>query len=111
MRRQRNMAHKKKHVKTPESELNEMVISNLSDAEIKTLVIRMLEELSEDLNSIKKIQSEKKNTLTEIKDSVQGNNGRVDEAKNQINDLEHKEGKDIQSVQQEEKESKKSRIV
>ena len=31
-----------------------MEISNLSDVEFKTLVIRMLEELSEDLNSIKK---------------------------------------------------------
>ena len=27
--------------------------SNLSDAEFKTLIIRMLKELSEDLNSIK----------------------------------------------------------
>ena len=33
-----------------------MEISNLSDAESKTLVIRMLKEFSEDLNSIKKIQ-------------------------------------------------------
>ena len=31
-----------------------MEISNLSEAEFKTLVIRMLEELSEDLNSIKR---------------------------------------------------------
>ena len=31
-----------------------METSNLSDAEFKTLVIRMLKELSEDLNSIKK---------------------------------------------------------
>ena len=41
--------------------------TNLSDAEFKTLVIRMLKELSEDLSSIKKIQSETKDTLTEIK--------------------------------------------
>ena len=34
-----------------------MEISNLSDAEFKTLVIRMLKELSEELNGIKKIQS------------------------------------------------------
>ena len=34
-----------------------MEISNLSDSEVKILVIRMLKELSEDLNSIKKIQS------------------------------------------------------
>ena len=31
-----------------------MVINNLSDAEFKTLVIRMLRELSEDFDSIKK---------------------------------------------------------
>ena len=94
------MAHMKEQIKTPEKQLNKMEISNLSAAALKTLVIRMLKELSEDLNDIKKIQSEKKNTLTEIKDSVQGNNGRVDEAKKQINDLEHKEGKNNQEEQQ-----------
>ena len=31
-----------------------MEISNLSDAEFKTLVIRMIKELHEDLSSIKK---------------------------------------------------------
>ena len=64
-----------------------MEISNLSNAELKTLVIRMLKELSEDLNSIKKIQSEMKDILIEIKNNLQGNNNRVDEAENQTNDL------------------------
>ena len=41
-------------IKTPEKELNKMEVSNLSDAEFKSLVIRMLKELSEDLNNIKK---------------------------------------------------------
>ena len=68
-----------------------MEISNLSDAEFKTLVVRMLKELSEDFKSIKKIQSEMKDTLTEIKNYLQGNNSRMDEAENQINDFEHKE--------------------
>ena len=54
MTRQRNMAQKKEHIKTPEKELNKMEISNLSDAEFKTLVIRLLKELSEDLSSINK---------------------------------------------------------
>ena len=54
MRRQRNMAQMKKQIKTPVKELNKMEISNLSDVEFKTLVIRMLKELSEDLNSIKR---------------------------------------------------------
>ena len=43
-----------------------MEISNLSDAEFKTLVIRMLKELSEDLNSIRKIESEMKDILITI---------------------------------------------
>ena len=49
MGRKRNMAQMKEQIKTPEKELNKMDISNLSDAESKTLVIRMLKELSEDL--------------------------------------------------------------
>ena len=92
MRRQRNMIQMKEQIKTPEKELNEMEISDLSDAKFKTLVVRMFKELSEDLSSIKK-SSQKKDTLTEIKKNLQGNNSRVDEAENQINDLEHKEAK------------------
>ena len=46
-----------------------MEINNLSEAQFKTLFIRMLKELSEDLDSIKKIQSETKDTLIEIKNS------------------------------------------
>ena len=52
MRKQNNMAQMKEHIKTPEKELNKMDISNLSDAEFKTLVIRMLKEHCEDLNKI-----------------------------------------------------------
>ena len=104
MRRQGNgnMAQMKEQINTPEKELNKMEISNLSDAEFKTLVIRMLKELSEDLGSIKKTQSEM-NTLIEIKNNLQGNNSRVDEAKNRISDLEHKEEKTNESEQQKEK--------
>ena len=58
MKRQRNITQMKEQIRNPEKELNEIKISNPSDAEVKTLVIRMLKELSEDLNSIKKTQSE-----------------------------------------------------
>ena len=57
------MAQMKEYNKIPEKELNKMEVSNLSNTEFKTLIIRMLKELSEDLNSIKKIQSESKDTL------------------------------------------------
>ena len=80
MSRQTNMAQMKEQVKTPEKERSKIEISNLSDAEFKTLVIRIFKELSEDLNSIKKIQSEMKGTLIDIKNNLQENNSRVDEA-------------------------------
>ena len=45
MRKQRNMAKIKEQIKIPENEPNKMEMSHLSDAEFKTLVIRMLGEL------------------------------------------------------------------
>ena len=63
------MAQMKEQNKTPEKELK-MEISNHSESEFKTRVLRMLEELSEDLSSIKKIQSETKDALVEIKNNL-----------------------------------------
>ena len=47
-----------------------MEINNLSGAEFKTLFIKMLEELTEDLSSITKTHSETKDTLIEIKNNL-----------------------------------------
>ena len=104
------MAQMIEQIKSPEKELNEMGISNLSDAEFKTLVIRMLKELSEDISSIKKIQSEMKDKLIEIKKNLQGNNSRVDEAENWTNDLERKESKTSNQNKKKKKESKNMRV-
>ena len=57
----------------------------------------MSKELWENINSIKKIQSETKDTLIKIKNNLQYNNSRVNEAENQINDREHKEAKNNQN--------------
>ena len=67
-----------------------MEITNLSDAEFKTLVIRMLKELTEYGNSRKNTQEEVKVTLSKIKKNLLGTNSGVDEARIQINDLEHR---------------------
>ena len=91
------MVQKKEQIKTPEKELKKMEINNLLDAELKTLIIKLFKELSEDLNIIKKIQSEMKDTLIEMKNNLYGINSGVDEAGNQINDLEQKEAKNNQS--------------
>ena len=93
MSRHRNMAQMKEQNKTPEKEVNKIEISNLSDAEFKTLVIRMLRELIGYFNSIKKTQAKINFTLSEIKNNLQVINSGVDEAENQINDLEHKRKK------------------
>ena len=64
MGRQRNMSQMKEQTKTPEKELSKMETANLSDAEFKALVIRMLEEHIEYGN---KVKEEMKVTLIEIK--------------------------------------------
>ena len=66
------MAQMKEQHKTPAKELNEMGVSNLSDAEFKGLVIRMLKEVIDYGNSIEKTQEEMKVTLSEIKKNLQG---------------------------------------
>ena len=62
-------------------------IVNLSDAEFKTLVIRMLTEMVEYGH---KIEEKVKAMQSEIKENVQGTNSDRKETGNQINDLEQK---------------------
>ena len=95
------MAQMKEQNKTPGKYLNEMEISKLSEAQFKTLVIRMLQELTGHFNSIKKTQAKMKVALSEIKKNPQGTNSGGDEVENQIDNLKHKEEKSIQSEQQE----------
>ena len=77
------MAQMKEQIKTPGKELSDEEIDNLSDAEFKTLVVRMLTEITEFGHKMKAIQSE-------IKENIQGTNSEGKEAGIQINDLEQK---------------------
>ena len=104
------MAKMKEQNKTPKKELNKMEISNVSDKEFKILVFRMFNQLNGYLNSIKTTQPEIKVTLSEIKKNWQAINSRVDEAKNQINELEQKEEKKFSQNSKKKKESKKTKI-
>ena len=54
------------------------------------------------MKTIKKNQSEMKDTLTEMKNNLWGINSRVDEAANHISNLDYKEVKNTQSEQREE---------
>ena len=104
MKRQRNMAQMEKQIKTPEKELSNRQIANLSDAKFKALVIRMLTELVENGH---KIEKKVKAMQSEIKKNIQGSNSEGKEAGTQINDLEQKKERNIQPEQYEEKEFKK----
>ena len=70
-----------------------MEITNLSDEEFKMLMIRILKELTEYSNNIKK---EMKGTLSEIKKNLQRTNSEGEKAWIQINNLEHKKERNIQ---------------
>ena len=66
----------KEQIKTPEKELSDEQIANLSDAEFKTLVIRKLTELVE---FGRKLDEKMKAMLRETKKNVQGTNGEAKE--------------------------------
>ena len=79
----------KEQIKTPEKiQLSNEEIANLSDAEFKTLVIRMLTEMTEYRH---KTEEEVKTLLRDIKKNPQGTNSEGKEARVQINNLEYKE--------------------
>ena len=92
------MAQMKEQIKAPENELINEKIANLSDAEFKRLVIRMLTEMIEYGH---KIKEEVKAIQSEIKKNIQEASSEDKETKTQINDLE-KKGSNIQPDQNEE---------
>ena len=96
----------KEQLKTPKTELSDEEIANLSDAEFKTLVIRMLTEMTE---FDRKMKEEMKAIQSEIKENIQGTNSDRKETRTQINNLDLKEEINIQPEQNEEKEFKKMR--
>ena len=67
------MAQMKEQIKPPEKELSDEEIVNLSDAQFKTLVIRMLTELIE---LGRKIEEDMKALQSEIKENVQRTNSK-----------------------------------
>ena len=96
----------KEQIKAPKIELSneERERANLSDAEFKTLVIRMLTEMVEYGH---KTEEEAKAMQSEIKENAQGTNSEGKEKGTQINNLEQREERNIQPEQNEETIQKK----
>ena len=80
------MAQMTEHFKAPEKiKLSNEEIANLSDAQFKTLVIKMLTELVE---SVRKPDEKIKPMPRETKENVQGTNSDAKETGTQINGVE-----------------------
>ena len=95
----------KEQINTPEKELSNEEIANLSDGEFKPLVIKMLTELIE---LGRKMKKKMKDTKNEIKQNVQGTNTDRKETRTQSNNLKQKEEINIQLEQNEETRIQKS---
>ena len=94
------MAQITEHFKAPEKiQLSNKEIDNLSDAQFKTLVIRILTELVE---FGRKLDEKMKAMLRETKENVQGTNNDAKETGTQINGVDQKEERNIQPEQNEE---------
>ena len=94
----------KEQNKTPQRELSDKEIANLSDAEFKALIIKVLTGLIE-LGH--KMKEQVKATQSEIKQNIQGTNSDRKETRTQSNALEQKEEINIQPQQNKEMSPKK----
>ena len=84
----------KEQIKAPEKiQLSDEEIANLSDAQFKTLVIRMLTKMAEYGHEI---EEKVKAMKSEIKENIQRTNSEGKETGTQINGLEQKEEINIQ---------------
>ena len=101
------MAQRKEQIKAPEKiQLSSEQIANLSDAQFKTLVIKMLTELVEFGH---KLDEKMKAMLNEVKENVQGTNSDAKETGTQINGVDQKEERNIQPEKNEETRIQKTK--
>ena len=96
----------KGQIKAPEKiQLSNEEISNLPDAQFKTLVMRMLTEMVE---FDRKLDGKMKAILRETKENVQGTNSDGKETGTQINSVDQKEERNIQPEKNEETRIRKN---
>ena len=98
-RRQRNTQQIKEQSKNPQDQTNEEEIGSLPEKEFRLMIVKMFqnpgnrmkkiqETFNKDLEEPKSKQIMMKNTINEIKNSLEGINSRITEAEEPINDLE-----------------------
>ncbi|KAK1341007.1 hypothetical protein QTO34_017407 [Cnephaeus nilssonii] len=95
MGRQRNSPHRKEKQASSEKEVNEIEVNNMSEKELREMVIRWLkrmedkfDNMSKNQKEMKKNQEEMKNDITAVKNSIESIKSRLEEAEDSISELE-----------------------
>ena len=105
------MYQMKEQDKTPEKQLSEVEIANLPEKKFRIMIVKMIQDLgkrmeakieemqemfskgleelkNKHLEELKYKQTEMNNTITEMRNTLEGLNSRITEAEEQISDLE-----------------------
>ena len=91
MKRQRNTTQMKEETRNTEVQINEEEICKLAEKKFRILIVKtiknlenkmekMQELISKDIEELKNKHTETNNTITEIKNNVEGINSRISEA-------------------------------
>ena len=89
MGRQRNKSQMKVQENFSEEKLSEMEASNLSDIEFRVMIISMLNSMKKKHRKHKKGQVIN-NAISELNNTLEGINSRLDESEDEISNLENK---------------------
>ena len=101
MKRQRNTTQLKGQTRNTEVQINEKEIGRLPEKEFRIMIIKLIKNLenkmekiqksiNKDLEELKNKHPERNNTITEMKNALEGINSRISEAVEQISELEDK---------------------
>ena len=103
MRKQRTITQMREKEKNPENQLSEEEILSLQEKEFRMLLLKIMQDignkleakmdnlqetLTKEMQGIKLKQEEMQNIITEIKNSLEAANSRIQEAEEQISELE-----------------------
>ena len=91
MKRYRNSAQIKKQTRNTDIQINEEEIGELPEKDFRIIIVKMIknlenkmvkmqESINKDLEELKNRHTETNNIITEIKNTLEGINGRISEA-------------------------------
>ena len=91
MKRQRNTAQMKEKTRNIEVQINKEEICKLPEKEFRIMIVKMIrnvenkmekmqESINKDLGELKNKHTETNNTITKIKNTLEGTNSRISEA-------------------------------